>query len=107
MSSLSVRRIILLACLILIAISLALALLYTPPASPTGPAAQEQEISPLYTVKSYQDYVAVFSGNAELPLRVTGIRIALLPLQDQLDLADGIAVYSETDLSALLEDYGG
>ncbi|MBR6555197.1 MAG: hypothetical protein IKT90_03175 [Clostridia bacterium] len=107
MSSLSVRRIILLACLILIAISLALALLYTPPASPTLPAAQEQEISPLYTVKSYQDYVAVFSGNAELPLRVTGIRIALLPLQDQLDLADGIAVYSETDLSALLEDYGG
>lgn len=107
MSSLSVRRIILLACLILIAISLALALLYTPPASPTVPAAQEQEISPLYTVKSYQDYVAVFSGNAELPLRVTAIRIALLPLQDQLDLADGIAVYSETDLSALLEDYGG
>ena len=107
MSSRSVRRIILLACLILIAISLALALLYTPPASPTVPAAQEQEISPLYTVKSYQDYVAVFSGNAELPLRVTGIRIALLPLQDQLDLADGIAVYSETDLSALLEDYGG
>ncbi len=106
MSSLSVRRIILLACLILIVISLALALLYTPPASPTAPAAQEQETTPLYTVKCYQDYVAVFSGNAELPLHVTGIRIALLPLQDQLELADGIAVYSETDLSALLEDYG-
>jgi hypothetical protein len=107
MSALSVRRIILLTCLILIVISLALALLYTPPASSTVPASQEQETVPLYTVKCYQDYVAVFSGNAELPLRVTGIRISLLPLQDQLDLADGIAVYSETDLSSLLEDYGG
>ena len=69
MSALSVRRIILLACLILIVISLALALLYTPPASSTVPASQEQETVPLYTVKCYQDYVAVFSGNAELPLR--------------------------------------
>ena len=106
MSSLSTRRIILIACVILAAFSLALALLYSPPAKPSVPALRQQETDALYIVKSYQDQVAVFSGTAETPLQITGIRVSMLPLQDQLDLAEGIPVHSEAALSALLEDYG-
>jgi hypothetical protein len=106
MSSMSVRRIILIACLILAGFSLILALLYSPPARPSVPAAHQQDGTTLYIVKSYQDHVAVFSETSEVPLQVTGIRVSMLPLQDQLELAEGIAVQSEAALSALLEDYG-
>ena len=107
MSSSSTRRAVLIVCLILVTVALILALLYTPPASPSVPALYPQDTATPYTVKSYQDYVAVFTGNTETPLRITGIRVSMLPLQDQLELAEGIAVHSETALSALLEDYGG
>ena len=106
MSSLSIRRVILIACVILAAFSLALALLYSPPAKPSVPALHRQEAEVLYIVKAYHDQVAVFSGTDETPLQITGIRVSMLPLQDQLDLAEGISVHSETALSALLEDYG-
>ncbi len=106
MSSLSIRRVILIACLILAAFSLILALLYSPPARPSVPAVHRQETAALYIVKTYQDQVAVFSGTSETPLHITGIRVSMLPLQDQLELAEGIPVQSETALSALLEDYG-
>lgn len=108
MQIMTVRRVILITCLILAAFSLVVALLYTPPASGSGttPSAREQAAEAPYTVRSYQGYVAVYSGSEEEPGEITGIRVSLLPLQDQLDLAQGIPLYSETELSALLEDYG-
>lgn len=67
------------------------------PKSPYNPAP--------YTVKNYHGFVAVFVGDEETPADVTGTSVSLLPLQDQLDLAEGIPVYSKEALSALLEDY--
>lgn len=106
MSTTMVRRIILITCLILAALSLALALIYTPPTDQPAAAIQQQNDGPPYTVKTYQGYVAVFTGDSDTPSKVTGIRAELLPLQDQLDLAEGIPISSKEALSALLEDYG-
>ncbi len=105
MSSTITRRIILIICLILAFSALALALFYTPPASSPA-AALQQEDGPPYTVKSYQGYVAVFTDDEDTPIEITGTRVELLPLQDQLELAEGISVSSKEALSALLEDYG-
>lgn len=105
MSAGRIRRIILIICLVLAALSLALALLYTPPAQASTPKQQSDDAAP-YTVKSYQGYIAVFTNHSTSPNRITGIRTELLPLQDQLDLAAGIPVYTKEALSALLEDFG-
>lgn len=104
MSTTMVRRIILITCLILAALSLAL--IYTPPTDQPAAAIRQQNDGPPYTVKTYQGYVAVFTGDSDTPSKVTGIRAELLPLQDQLDLAEGIPISSKEALSALLEDYG-
>lgn len=104
MSAGRIRRIILIICLVLAALSLALALLYTPPAQASTPK-QSDDAAP-YTIKAYQGYVAVFTPQSTTPSRVTNIRTELLPLQDQLDLASGIPVYTKEALSALLEDFG-
>ena len=106
MQTMTARRIILSVCLILAILALAVALLYTPPASTVLPASQEDPEAAPYTVRAYQGYVAVFTGNEETPSQITGIRVSLLPLQDQLELAEGISLQSEAALAALLEDYG-
>lgn len=106
MQTMTARRIILSVCLILAVLALTVALLYTPPASNVTPASRtESGIAP-YTVGIYEGYVAVFIGEEETPNQITGIRVSLLPLQDQLDLAKGIKLQTETALAALLEDYG-
>lgn len=104
MSSGMTRRIILIVCLGLAALALLLSFVYTPPDRPSV-SKQQDTSSPPYTIKTYQGFVAVFTNDSDVPEQVTGIRAELLPLQDQLDLAKGIPVYSSETLSALLEDF--
>ncbi len=102
-----IRRIILLTCLILAVFAVGFAVLYDFPTDDRpANALQPQRETESYIVKSYQGYVAVFTSQKEDPIEITGTRVELLPLQDQLDLAEGIVVSSKEALSALLEDYG-
>lgn len=61
--------------------------------------------TPLYVVREYRGFVAVFSQNNTVPDYVTDTPVQYLPLQDQSSLAEGISLYSETALDSLLEDY--
>ena len=103
MSALHIRRVILVVCLILMVFSLLLALFYTPP---DAPARQGNPAAAPYTLKTHEGFIAIFEGDAAAPSRITGIRVELLPLQDQMDLAEGIPLSSREELDALLEDYG-
>ena len=100
------RRVILLAAIILAALSVTLAAFH---------AAERQEpstTSPLsatassrYTVGIHGDYVAVFVPGQAVPVFITETRVALLPQADRDMLTRGIPIDSEAELSAILEDY--
>ena len=60
-----------------------------------------------YLVREYEGMVAVFLPRQLFgPKYVTGIRVESLPQADQEALAVGIPVYSDAQLTALLQDYG-
>ena len=60
-----------------------------------------------YLVREYEGMVAVFLPRQLFgPKYVTGIRVDSLPQADREALADGIPVYSDAQLTALLQDYG-
>ena len=61
----------------------------------------------LYLVRAYRDQVAVFlPRQTHGPKYLTGIPVDSLPLADRQALAEGIPVYSDQQLTALLQDYG-
>ena len=60
-----------------------------------------------YLVREYEGMVAVFLPRQLFgPKYVTGIPVDSLPLADRQALAEGIPIYSDQQLTALLQDYG-
>lgn len=60
---------------------------------------------PMYTVRDYRGFVAVFPGVQSVPSFVTDTAVKYLPAADQQSLQAGIPIYSQSALDALLEDY--
>ncbi len=73
----------------------------TPPPAVTGEAASVQR-RPLYTVREYEGYVAVFPDGGKPKL--TDTAAASLPKSDRIRLEKGIEIFSEKELKELLED---
>ena len=66
---------------------------------------QSQTPVPVYVLKEYQGKVSVYKYNHEEPYAVTDIVVDTLPPYDQETLIKGINVYSEEQLTRLLEDF--
>ena len=104
------RRMILLAAVILAALSVTLAALHraerpvSMAAAPISVGADTGERA--YTVGIHGGYVAVFVPGKSEPVFITETRVALLPQADRDMLARGIDLASADALSAILEDYG-
>ena len=58
-----------------------------------------------YEIKEYNGRVAVFSQNNSEPVKTTHIMTKELPEFDQKLLANGIKIYSDSELRNILEDY--
>lgn len=70
------------------------------------PPASGQEISGVhYIIREYDKRIAVFKENSDSPLYVTEVYVNELPKADKKLLKDGIHVYSEKELTRLIEDY--
>ena len=64
---------------------------------------------PAYTLRDEGGRVAVYAGTQaapSAPLQICDIYTRLLPENDLLHLQEGIPVYSDAQLEALLEDLG-
>ena len=59
----------------------------------------------LYTLGQWQGQLAVFEGEAAVPMMLYEVPIASLPADEQQKLKDGIGVASADALQLLLEDY--
>ena len=71
----------------------------TPPTSAdTGP-------KPMYTIRAWKGQVAVFEGDMPYPKQVYDMAVSGLPPELQQRLEEGVPIYSEMELSVLLEDY--
>lgn len=59
-----------------------------------------------YTVADYQGRLAVYlSAQMDAPQYITDVEVSTLPRADRLALADGIPIYTEEELTSILEDY--
>lgn len=58
-----------------------------------------------YTLGVWQGQLAVFKNAASSPCKIYDVAVAALPVEEQTRLQNGIAVTSERELQALLEDY--
>lgn len=101
------KRIILSAALAL-AIILSVAALILPPTASGGiQAASVTTAAPCkYIIGDYCGYVAVYVSGQSVPAYITETKIATLPFADRQMLTAGIAIYTEEELSIILEDYG-
>ena len=68
----------------------------------------KEEIIPkeeYWIIKEYEGHPAVFNGMNKNPSEILDVSISSLPATDRILLSEGIRVYSETELSKLIEDY--
>lgn len=71
----------------------------------TPPA--EAAHKPLYTIGVWEGQVAVFERQQSFPKQVYDMPLSGLPYELRQQLLEGVPVYSEEELSILLEDYTG
>ena len=71
-----------------------------PAPTDTGPV-------PLYTIKSWEGQVAVFERHQSYPKQVYDMPLSGLPYELRQQVQQGVPVFSEEELSILLEDYTG
>lgn len=64
------------------------------------------EKQPLYTVRAYQNVLAVYKTGESEPWRVTDIRVSSLREYDQRLMEQGFPLYSDEELTVFMEDYG-
>ncbi len=62
---------------------------------------------PVYTVKEYNGFLAVFPYQSDLPTQITEVYVDSLPESDRKKISNGMQIYSEDELQTLLEDYDG
>lgn len=63
------------------------------------------DMRPLYILKEYNGFLAVFSYGSNTPKEVLSVLITDLPEYDRRELSYGVAVYSEQELQQRIEDY--
>ena len=71
------------------------------------PAQAETTPDPMYTIREWKGQVAVFEGDQPYPKQVYDTAVGGLPPELQQRLREGVFVYSDRELSVLLEDYTG
>lgn len=71
------------------------------------PAKADTAPDPMYTIREWKGQVAVFEGEQPYPKQVYDTAVGGLPPELQQRLAEGVPVYSDGELSVLLEDYTG
>ena len=59
----------------------------------------------IYTIKTYENGIAVFQSGKDEPINVIEMDISTLPVVDQELLKQGIRINSQTDLRRILQDY--
>ena len=79
----------------------------TPAPSNEQVAVTTRAASAYATVGQWEGKLAVFSSQNNTPTAVYDVFIASLPPDEQTALRAGIAVQTEAELQALLEDYTG
>lgn len=72
----------------------------------TSSVADGIEKQPLYTVRAYQNVLAVYKTGESEPWRVTDIRVSSLREYDQRLMEQGFPLYSDEELTVFMEDYG-
>ena len=73
----------------------------------TSDLTEEQQIpEPMYTIRVYNNMLAVCRGTSTTPWQVTNIHISSLREYDQKLMEQGFPLYSQKDLTMFLEDYG-
>lgn len=60
-----------------------------------------------YTVRDYNGRIGVFVNDSEIPSSTLDVFVNSLPVADRNDLEKGITVYSQQELSRLIEDLDG
>ena len=71
------------------------------------PAPAEAAPVPLYTIGVWEGQVAVFERHQSFPKQVYDMPLSGLPYEMRQQVLEGVPVYSEEELSVLLEDYTG
>ncbi|MDD2362182.1 MAG: hypothetical protein PHH84_04400 [Oscillospiraceae bacterium] len=60
---------------------------------------------PMYMIGSWEDKLAVFAPPDTAPYQVYDVYLSTLPEEEQQRIKNGIQVFDESTLTALLEDY--
>ncbi len=71
------------------------------------PAKADTTPAPMYTIREWKGQVAVFEGEQPYPKQVYDMPVSGLPPELQQRLTEGVPIYSDMELSILLEDYTG
>lgn len=71
------------------------------------PAPAEAAPVPLYTIGVWEGQVAVFERHQSFPKQVYDMPLSGLPYEMRQRVLEGVPIYSEEELSVLLEDYTG
>ncbi|MCL2088426.1 MAG: hypothetical protein FWH14_02985 [Oscillospiraceae bacterium] len=61
----------------------------------------------MYMLKDYEGRIAIYEAGNTLPADILPVATETLPLIDQIELEEGIIVYSYEELIGRIEDYGG
>ena len=67
----------------------------------------EEESTPkyMYLVKRYNGSIGIFNAGETIPFRMIDTDVSLLPSFDRIALEDGIKIYSDEELDAIIEDF--
>ncbi len=76
------------------------------PVSRNLTSAQQAQPTPQYTVRIYQNRLAICKGTSQQPWKLTSIHVDSLRHYDQQLMQKGFPLYSEQELTVFLEDYG-
>lgn len=71
------------------------------------PAPADAATVPLYTIGVWEGQVAVFERHQSYPMQVYDMPVSGLPHELRQQVLEGVPVYSDAELSVLLEDYTG
>ena len=66
---------------------------------------EESAAEYLYLVKQYNGNIGIFNFGENAPFKVIETDVSLLPSFDRIALEDGIEIYSEEELDAIIEDF--
>ena len=77
----------------------------TPAARERVARASEPEQEPMYMLREWNGYIAVFAHGEPEPQLVLEQQVRFLPDIDRMNLREGITVSDRAELAALIEDY--